>query len=555
MAELASQLRRGPARLRLRQLLNIEFLLSVVEINRAYPADFVCHVLTGFRGRASTEPHDCQLIDGEVLTPDLVTLAEELSEDADMSVEHWDGLVYAISELAGRFDVSTKTIFRWRRRGLVGWKFRFPDRRMRVVFPDRCVRRFVARNTDLVQRGSSFSQLSKEERAHIIARAIALHEEGHATVNAVARQLAVETGRAIETIRLLLKAYDEAHLGAGIFNRSKLGPAVDGQQLAIWEAYQDGATVAALAQRFACPVARVYKVVTQMRARALAARPVEYIHSPEFEPPNADETILCDEDDPALCRIEPTAPRRAPADLPPYLQQLFRLPLLTKEGEVVLFRRLNYLKFKAERLRKALDPETARAAELDQIESLLARAVRIKNQITQANLRLVVSMAKRHLSAGLDFFEIVSDGNVSLMRAVEKFDYTRGFKFSTYASWAIMRNYARMIPEQRHHGDRYQTGRDDLLESVAEIPFEEPDDENLIVLRGALDRMLGTLDLRERCILRQRFGLDGDHAPQTLEQIGRRLGVSKERIRQLETRAIRRLRTDFEADVQQLLGA
>ena len=141
------------------------------------------------------------------------------------------------------------------------------------------------------------------------------------------------------------------------------------------------------------------------------------------------------------------------------------------------------------------------------------------------------------------------------MRAVDKFDYSRGFKFSTYASWAIMRNFARMIPEKRHHGDRYQTGRDELLDNLAEAPLEEGDDEQLILVRGAVERMLDTLDEREQTILRQRFGLDDGHEPKTLEQIGRRFGVSKERIRQLESRAIQRLRTGFEANVEALLGA
>ena len=555
IAELARQLKRGPVRLRLRQLINIEFLLSLVEPPKAYPADFVCHVLTGFRPNpAQPGPRDGQLIDADMLIGDLVTLAEFLSDDAGISAAEWEGPVHSIADLARRFDVSTKTIFRWRRRGLVGWKFRFADARSRVVFPDRCVRRFVSRNADLVHRGSSFSQLDKAERGRILERAQALFEEGETTINAVARQIAAETGRAIETIRLILKAHDEAHPRGGIFNRSKLEVAADEQQLAIWEAHQDGATVAALSERFQRSAGWIYHSVTQMRARELKARALEYIPSPEFEQPDADEAILNHPDTAWPWKPETSKSRRVPADLPPYLQQLFRIPLLSKEGEVALFRKFNYLKFKADRCRQRIDPETVKASELDRVERLFEQAREVKNQITQSNLRLVVSIAKRHLGSGVDFFEIISDGNISLMRAVEKFDYTRGFKFSTYASWAIMRNYARMIPEQRHHGDRYQTGRDELLDNVAEAQFDEQDDEQLVIMRGAIERMLGTLDERECSILRQRFGLDDQREPQTLEQIGRSFGVSKERIRQLEARAIERLREDYETDVKRLLG-
>ena len=220
----------------------------------------------------------------------------------------------------------------------------------------------------------------------------------------------------------------------------------------------------------------------------------------------------------------------------------------------MLFRRMNYLKFKAQRLIEQLDPDSARAADLDQVEALFDRAAQVKAEIVQANLRLVVSIAKRHMRVGQDLFELVSDGNVSLMRAVDKFDYTRGFKFSTYASWAIIKNYARSIPEQRRHVERYQSGWDTYLDTVwAERP-DDGENEQLVALRGAVERMLATLDTRDRAILRQRYGLDEQGGPQTLEQIGRRLGVSKERIRQLEARAILKLRGEFETDAERLFG-
>ena len=221
----------------------------------------------------------------------------------------------------------------------------------------------------------------------------------------------------------------------------------------------------------------------------------------------------------------------------------------------MLFRKLNYLKFKAQRRLEEIDPETARAADLDRIDALLDEAARVKNEIVQANLRLVVSIAKRHVYRGQDLFELVSDGNVSLMRAVDKFDYTRGYKFSTYASWALMKNFARSIPEQRRHVERYQTGWDTLFDSVGLRQPEEAETDQLVSLRGTVHRMLATLDTRERSIIQQRYGLDDGGEPQTLEQIGRRFGVSKERVRQLEARALTKLRGGFVADAERLFGA
>jgi RNA polymerase sigma factor (sigma-70 family) len=555
LAGLAAQLRRGPNRLRLRQLHNIEFLLTLVEPQRRYPFDFICHTLTGYRPRRSEngDALDAQLVSGEALCSDLVLMAEDLSADSGIRYGSWPERLHTVSELAQRFDVSTKTIFRWHRRGLVGWRARFPDRRLRLVFPDRCVRRFVAVNSELVQRGSTFSQLSAEEREAILVQARAMVEtEPRITVNGVAKAISASTGRAVETIRLLLKQHDLAHPKSGLFNRAPATLACDEQSTSIWEAYRDGVALDALARRFERPIADVYRVVREMRARELIARTIEFVSCDDFLADDADERIL---KDPAADVVGPaTDERRIPRDLPPYIRQLFRTPLLSRETEFALFRRFNYLKYKADAARKVIDPQTVTAAELDRIEALLDAAAREKQRIVQANLRLVVSIAKRHLRPTSDFYELVSDGNVSLMRAVDKFDFTRGFKFSTYASWAIIKNFARTIPEHNHHRDRYQTGHDELLQSYAAAEPGAFDNEYLPAVRGVIDRMLGSLDERESEILRQRYGLAGAGGPQTLEQVGRNFGVSKERVRQLETRAMAKLRSEFQTHAATILG-
>lgn len=318
----------------------------------------------------------------------------------------------------------------------------------------------------------------------------------------MARSISGETNRAVETIRLIFKHYDEGHPGTGIFNRSALHVEADDQRLALWEAYADGATVEGLARRFEKPIAWVYRAITEMRARDLRRRKIEFVDSPDFEAPEAEAWILSTAEGVAIRQELPASSRRVPAGLPPYLAQLFRIPLLTAEGELVLFRKMNYLKFKASRLCEQLDPETARAAELDHIEDLLGQAAQVKKEIVQANLRLVVAIGKRHIRPGHDLFEIISDGNISLMRAVDKFDYTRGFKFSTYASWAVMKNYARSVPEQRHHQDRYQTGWDEMLDNLASFQPDQTESDYLVAVRRTLDDMLATLDERECSILR-----------------------------------------------------
>src|SRR5690606_24126053 len=176
---------------------------------------------------------------------------------------------------------------------------------------------------------------------------------------------------------------------AGIFNRSRLAVAADDHRLKIWEAHVDGASVASLARRFERPIREIYRIITEMRARDLQSRPIEYIPSPDFTRPDAQR--ICLEDPHLNLPAEPDGDRHAPPNLPPYLRQLFRVPLLTREQEVALFRKLNYLRHCADQARQRLEPAAATAAELDAIENLLDEANAVKNRITQANLRLVVS--------------------------------------------------------------------------------------------------------------------------------------------------------------------
>jgi RNA polymerase primary sigma factor len=561
LVRLAAQLLRSPRRLRLRQLAGIEFVISVLDADCPVPLDFVVHAVTGYRARSQAvsgeddggvSSADAGLRRDE-LRQDLIRLAEDLSRDAELLAECWSEPVFPVADLAERFDVSSKTIFRWHRRGLIGWRMRYSDGRQRLAFPEHCVQRFVAHNAALVRRGSSFSQLTDEERREIVARAEELVQAGEKTVNAVAKVIAGETRRAVETVRLILRAHDTSHPKRGIFNRSHLQLPADDGRLAIWEAYVDGASLETLSRRFGKPVRAIYRIITEMRARDRKSRPIDFVPSDEFEMPGADGRILnCP--DLRLSEGSATPERRIPRDLPPYLQQLFRIPLLTPKQEVALFRKLNYLRYKAERSRVALDPESATAADLDRMEQLLDEAQKVKNAITQANLRLVVSIAKRHMSPGQDFFELVSDGNMSLMRAVDRFDYSRGFKFSTYGSWAIMKNFARSVPEARTHRERYQTGREELLDLHAGPQPDDAEYDATPEMRAMIDRMLDTLDERDSEILRQRFGLDAAGDGRTLEQIGDHFGVSKERIRQLEARAIQRLRSDFGEQVEALIG-
>jgi RNA polymerase primary sigma factor/RNA polymerase sigma factor len=186
---------------------------------------------------------------------------------------------------------------------------------------------------------------------------------------------------------------------------------------------------------------------------------------------------------------------------------------------------------------------------MDQIEELYDQAVKIKNRIVQANLRLVVSIAKRHVNASEDFFQLVSDGNMSLIRAVEKFDYARGNKFSTYASWAIMKNFARTIPGEFKQRDRFRPTSEEVFLAKADERSDRYMLESAQQRREEqVNRILESLDDREQKIIISRFGLDYSQEPLTLKEVGEELGVTKERIRQIQTRALNKLRIAAQED-------
>ncbi len=308
----------------------------------------------------------------------------------------------------------------------------------------------------------------------------------------------------------------------------------------VYRLFLQGASVDVLARESGRSSAGVLRAINEMRARRLLETKLEAMPNPSFDDPQAFAEILA----PVPTPLEGKVPRRIkpPEGVPPYLASLYDVPLLNREQETHLFRKMNFLKHRALKLRDSLDPLKAKLADLDEIDRLLEEALAVKNQIIRANLRLVVSIAKKHVGRSDNFFELVSDGNMSLIRAVEKFDYARGNKFSTYASWAIMKNFIRSIPIENHRRDRFVTGHDDLFEAAADNRSDEHEYESAQRrMRDAVKGMLGKLDDRERRIIISRFGLDGV-GEQTLEQLGKELGVTKERVRQLEARAQNKLR-------------
>jgi RNA polymerase primary sigma factor len=283
-----------------------------------------------------------------------------------------------------------------------------------------------------------------------------------------------------------------------------------------------------------------------------------------------------------------------------YLREIGRVPLLTAQDEVELAKSIEAGLFAEETIRVGCQNGGPRGAEVAELAVLAAEGLRAKQRLIEANLRLVVSIAKRYIGRGLVFLDLIQEGNLGLIRAVEKFDYTKGYKFSTYATWWIRQAITRAIADQartiripvrmvetinkmaRIQRQMHQDlGREALpeeiakemglsLERVAEIqriaqepislqsPIGEEDSDlgdfiedadavvpieaaAFIMLQEQLDNVLDNLSVREQRIIQLRFGLTDGH-PRTLEEVGREFGVTRERIRQIESKTLAKLR-------------
>jgi RNA polymerase primary sigma factor len=281
-----------------------------------------------------------------------------------------------------------------------------------------------------------------------------------------------------------------------------------------------------------------------------------------------------------------------------YLKEIGKVPLLTAAEEVDLAKRIEAGLFAAEKLGGGRRLTVALRVDL---EAVARDGDVAKRKLVEANLRLVVSIAKRYVGRGMLFLDLIQEGNLGLIRAVEKFDYTKGYKFSTYATWWIRQAITRAIADQartiripvhmvetinkliRIQRQLLQDlGREATPEEIAkemdltpdkvreiqkvaqepvslETPIGEEEDSHLgdfiedtdavvpvdaasfLLLQEQLDSVLHTLSDREKKVIQLRFGLTDGH-PRTLEEVGREFGVTRERIRQIESKTLSKLR-------------
>ena len=550
------QVRFTPQKQRQKQLDAAEKLLAIIDKNKEYPFEFVCFRITGFHPKTALQQ---QLIKGDELAEDLRVFISKLSGQLACHVAEQNQKVYTIEEIAANLDISTKTIYRWRKRGLIARKFVFEDGKKRIGFVQSVVEKFLKENPDLIAKAKNFIRLTNEQKQLIIKQASSLAAKTRLSRHQIINEIAAKIGKAHETVRYIILNYEKNHPDKPIFSEPPgvISPATASE---IYKLFKQGCDIKELMNRFHRSKSSIYRIINRQRARALLARKIEFITSDEFIEEDAKGRILTkpiNVEKPASDKgIEPVE-LTSEFLLPKYLKTLQDAPVLNRQREVELFRRYNYLKYLAGIKRAGIKPACASSPRLKEVENYLAEAEAIKKMVIEANLRLVVSIAGKHAASAANFLELVSKGNFALTKAVEEFDYTRDVRFSRRASLSIAKEYAKVSGKsteltRKRAGSLANIQRYLKATETAGVASIERARQSLVqVIKDELDE-------REQYIILNHFGLVGSlirKKKKTLQQIGEDLGLTKERVRQLELVALQKLKHSLSIEEFELLTA
>lgn len=267
--------------------------------------------------------------------------------------------------------------------------------------------------------------------------------------------------------------------------------------------------------------------------------PIDYVDSPEFEKMSASLTAEAKK---LLNELSSLAkPVGKGQEL--YQHGLGDLPVLNREDEERCFRAMNFLKYKARQLQIATT-RRANKAKLAEMNRLLGQVKIVRDYLIYSNLRLVISLVKKYVSPQLAFDELYSEGIVTLMQAVEKFNYTKGFRFSTYAYRSISRALYNMQVNLQQEQVVVSLDNEQQVETAAQPDRSSAMNETWWnTKRESLTKLVLRLDRREQLIVRARYALTPRGTIKTFQTLANKLGISKERVRQLEQRAIQKLQT------------
>ncbi len=561
LQQLLLQARFSPQEKRLQQIRNCETLIAKLQTDIAYPFDFICFHITGFRPRSDFNINSQDLISCETLLSDIPVYAAQLSREMKLPSSQITHKIYTTESLTSHFRVCQKTITRWRKKGLVGQYLKFPDGRLRLAFSAEMVEIFIANNRQNVQKSGDFSQISPGEREKIVQRLLKWSVKSPHLRQEAIRRTAKKYNRAIESVRQILVAEEKKRNSPFTFvRREDLMP--DDKMEEIAKLYQRGVTVPDLMKQYGRSKSNIYHVINKAQAVELLKQDIEYIYNKDFDKPKVRHYYLAGENLQAghlnshkkdKQQARNALSQRDKGPLSDYIRDICRTELLSGREEKFLFGKYNYLKHLARQTQLDCDPDYPSARLLSKMRLYLRLADEVKDLLIRSNLRLVVSISKRHTKNDHEMAELISDGNMSLMNAIEKFDFGRNVKFSTYATWAIVKRYATYHSKQAKQPEHEAC--DEFLEVAHDMRIQDNRIPAIESARRSLDEVIrDTLEDREQTIVKEHYGLirqteiTGQRKVKSLAQIADIIGLSKERVRQIELVALKKLRLALNPD-------
>src|SRR4051794_23897246 len=284
------------------------------------------------------------------------------------------------------------------------------------------------------------------------------------------------------------------------------------------------------------------------RVEELLAGNYAFMDSPIFKQKNIERELFTFDEEPKLPLTSWYQPTREDLEN----QKLTTPQLMSAAEEKLMFLRFNYAKRKLQALQKKVAQQGVTAELAEHVQEWFRRFEHFREYLVRTNLALVLAMAKRVRLGDVDFAEVVSEGNMALLRAVDKFNVDRGFKFSTYACRAILKAFSRTAMKANRHRTKFPVEFEPDLEKSdwADKRRDQVEEDCIDELKTIVDRNLADLSTVEETVIRRRFNWDQhDDSSLTLEDVGKIIGVTKERVRQIQNKALAKIRAVMEDGV------
>lgn len=279
--------------------------------------------------------------------------------------------------------------------------------------------------------------------------------------------------------------------------------------------------------------------------------PMDYVDDPLFHEPEAEAEIFCNAPElpePNTSWYHPVMDSESVTTGSAKVVNV----VLNKAQERALFLQFNYARYRVAELRKRIGSESLSSDDAREIIHWYRRSRELRDQIAEFNLALVLAMSKRVRARDVEFADLISEGNMALLRSIDKFDVSKGFKFSTYACRAILKGFSRIGIKGTKYRTMFPTDFDPKLERAdhASQRFEDLASDCAAEVREIVRKNRADLTDVEAAVIGHRFALDKttDAAPLTLEQVGRLVGLTKERVRQIQNKALDKIRLTLESE-------